>query len=127
MGQRKLSYCPRRRARRYLGQSTAAMALPSDQSESEEVEAKAEAPSSAAKRKLSLGIPAWVGQNSSSDDDSSSLSPHPDYSSDCDSQTGHNNSHGDDPDSENCIPELEPTTASGLAAATDSQSCGCPC
>ena len=100
MEKRKLSYRPRRRARRYLGQSTAAMALPSDQSESEEVEA--EAPSSAAKRKLSLGIPAWVGRNSSSDDDSSSSSPHPDYSSDCDSQTGHNNSPGDDPDSENC-------------------------
>ena len=74
LGKRKLSCRPKKRSKRYFGQSTAATAVPDSDSESES--SHDEAPVSAAKRKLDVEFPRWIVCDSSSScsSDSSSYS-----------------------------------------------------
>ena len=73
MGKRKLKYRPKKRAKRYFGESAAATADGDDHSESES--SREEASVSAAKRKLDFGIPKWIiGDSSSSGGSDSSVS-----------------------------------------------------
>eukprot|EP00117_Sycon_ciliatum_P012767 scpid64998/ scgid13709/ len=91
MGKRKLSYRPKKRSKRYFGQSTAATAVPDGDSASES--SHDEAPVvSAAKRKLDVEFPRWIVCDSSSSCSSDSSS----YSNpDSDVDNEHSSDRGD--------------------------------
>lgn len=93
MGKRKLSYRPKKRSRRYFGQSAAAAAVPNGDSESEASED--EGPVSAAKRKLDVEFPSWIiGDSLSSGESDSVPYSNPDSSVDAEYSSASGDDHG---------------------------------